>query len=357
LLINKELYNRGRIMGKFKKILSNSICLLILALTILSAQQKQSYLKLSGPFLGENPPADDPKLFVPGLISDGMHNRDIAISPDGKEIYFCSAAGNYNYSAILVTRFIDGKWTIPESLPFASDPRYINLEPALSPDGKKLFFLSNRPDTENGETINDQDIWVSERQGNQWGEPYNLGAPVNTDAGEFFPSVTNDGTLYFTRDDKQTRRNFIYRSRFINGKYTEPEKLGEEINCGQSQYNAFIAPDESYIIVPVFGRPDSKGGTDYYIVYRSSDDKWSAPINLGDKINTPQTQEWSPFVSPDGKYFFFMSSRLNYERESGKTPLTFEELRKTHNSPQNGNSDIYWISAKFINELKPAGWK
>jgi Tol biopolymer transport system component len=332
--------------------------ILSLNFSISSAQQKQiTGLELSGPYLGQSPPTDEPKVFAPGIVSDGMHNRDITISADGKEIYFCSAAGNYNYSAIFVTKLINGKWTLPESLPFASDPRYINLEPALSPDGKKLFFLSNRPDTENGETVNDQDIWVSERQGDQWGKPYNLGAPVNTDAGEFFPSVTNDGALYFTRDDKQTRKNFIYRSRFVNGKYTEPEKLGEEINSGQSQYNAFIAPDESFIIVPVFGRSDSKGGTDYYIVYRTPDDKWSAPINLGDKINTAQTQEWSPYVSPDGKYFFFMSTRLNSERESGKIPLTFDELKNIHNSPQNGNSDIYWISTRFINELKPVGWK
>lgn len=334
------------------------IFLLISLFSSLIAQTNQTkFPELTGKYLGQNPPGENPEIFAAGIVSDGMHNRDIAITPDGKEIYFCSAAGNYNYSAIFVTRLINGRWTVPEPLPFASDPRYINLEPALSPDGQKLFFLSNRPDISKGETANDQDIWVAERQGDMWAEPYNLGPPVNTEAGEYFPSITNDGTLYFTREEKQTRKNYIYRSRFVNGKYTEPEKLNEKINCGQSQYNAFISPDESFIIVPVFGRADSRGGTDYYIVYRTPDDSWSEPVNLGDKINTQQSQEWSPYVSPDGKYFFFMSVRLDNDLESGKISLTYDKMKKIHSSPQNGNSDIFWISSGFINKLKPDGWK
>lgn len=194
---------------------------------------------------------------------------------------------------------------------------------------------------------------MAERKGDWWGEPVNIGAPINSDGGEFFPSVTSDGTLYFTKEDKKTRVNLICRSKLVNGKYSEPEKLGAEVNSGKNQYNAFVAPDESYCIVPVIGRADSKGGTDYYIVYRSKDDKWSQPINLGDKINTVMSQEWSPYVSPDGKYFFFMSVRLNPDNESGKIKLSYNQIKKIHNEPQNGNSDIYWVSASFIETLRP----
>ncbi|MCI0515966.1 hypothetical protein L0128_22355 [candidate division KSB1 bacterium] len=329
------------------------IILCMLADSYALAQDGQAFPKLTGPYLGQTPPGNEPQLFAPGIISDGLHNRDMTMTPDGKEIYFCAAAGNYNYTAIFYTKLIDGNWTAPEALPFAADPRYLNLEPCIAPDGKKLFFLSNRPDTARGETVGDQDIWVSERQGSGWGTPTNLGAPINTEAGEFFPAVTNDGTLYFTREEKGTRKNFIFRSRLVDGQYTEPEKLGPEVNSGQSQYNAFVAPDESYLIVPIFGRADSRGGTDYYLIYRTPDDQWRQPINLGDKINTPQSQEWSPYVSPDGKYFFYMATRLNPENESGKFSLTYQRLQKIHQSPQNGNADIYWVSAAFIETLKP----
>jgi Tol biopolymer transport system component len=189
-----------------------------------------------------------------------------------------------------------------------------------------------------------------ERIGNGWGKPNNLGGPVNTKEGEYFPSVTRDGTLYFTRSTG--RQNLIYRSRLKEGKYTEPEKLPKQVNCGTAQYNAFIAPDESYIIVPTVGRKDSLGGTDYYIVFRNKDDTWNEPINMGEKINTPGTREYSASLSPDGKYLFFMSSRT-LTKEKLPAKLTYCFLKEIYNKPQNGNSDIYWVDAKIIEDLRP----
>jgi len=184
-----------------------------------------------------------------------------------------------------------------------------------------------------------------------WGKPYNLGPPVNTEESEFFPSVTRDGTLYFSRAEKDSLISFIYRSRLKNGKYTEPEKLPARVNSGESQYNAFVSPDESYLIVPVSGRADSYGGTDYYIVFRDAEDNWSEPVNMGDSVNTPEDDEYSPYVSPDGKYFFFMSSRTQPD-EKKPAKLSYDFFRMLYNKPQNGNSDIYWMDASIIETLR-----
>ena len=62
---------------------------------------------LSGPFLGQSLPDSIPELFAPGVVSTGMFTRDVAITPDGKEIYFCVAIGNYTYSTILHTKEIN----------------------------------------------------------------------------------------------------------------------------------------------------------------------------------------------------------------------------------------------------------
>ncbi len=306
---------------------------------------------LTGEYLGQVPPGDEPELFAPGIITTGMNVRDIALTPDGKEIYFGMQIGGYKYTKILVTKLENGKWTEPEVASFCGGPEYMDLEPFIAPDGKKLYFLSNRPEkgkTEGGT----EDIWVADRNAAGWGEPYNLGAPVNTENREFFPSLTKDGTIYFTRAGNNTRTNEIFRSKLVDGKYTEPEKLGKEINSGANRYNAFIAPDESYIIVPVAGGKGSLGGTDYYICFHGSDDKWSEPVNLGEKINSAVGQEWSPYVTPDGKYFFFMASRL----KENTGPFTLSNLKKMYNEPQHGNSDIYWVSASFINKLRPEGF-
>ena len=91
--------------------------------------------------------------------------------------------------------------------------------------------------------------------------------------------------------------------------------------------NAFIAPDESYLILSVLGRPDAIGRSDYYVCFRSPDDVWSDPVNLGEAINVPDAQGYSPYVSPDGKYFFFTSRRR-------------------------GKADIYWITAEIVEDLK-----
>ena len=311
---------------------------------------------LRGAYLGQVPPGDTAELFAPGIVSTGMYTRDIAMMPDGSEIYFGVLLGRF--TTILETHVADGRWTRPEVAPFARDARFFNLEPAISPDGHRFFFLSTRvpadrePTREEIRAWASQDIWVMDRVADGWGAPYNLGPPVNTEDAEFFPSVTRDGTLYFTRGTDGNRESYVYRSRLVDGRYQEPEKLGPEVNSTPQQFNAFIAPDESYLIVCTPGREDSRGGTDYYVVFRGEDDTWSEPVNLGDAVNTPGDGEYSPYVSPDGKYFFFMSTR---PRPDGAIPdtLTRDFLLRYRTEPGSGNAAIYWIDAGFIERLRP----
>ncbi|MCK4879879.1 MAG: PD40 domain-containing protein, partial [Bacteroidales bacterium] len=264
-----------------------------------------------------------------------------------KEIYFCVAIGNYTYSTILYTKEVNGKWLPPEIVPFSGGPGVADFEPAFSPDGSKLFFLSSRPDGD--EPVGDQDIWVVERTEGEWGVPQNLGEPVNTDGGEYFPSVTSNGTLYFTRNEKGSRLNQIFRSRWVDGAFREPELLPQQVNCGTNRYNAFIAPDESYIIVPAAGMADAYDGVDYYIVFRDENDRWSEPVNMGALVNMDNARGWSPYVSPDQKAFFFMATRTN---EIEEADWSYENLKNLYDSPGNGNADIYWVDAGFFRILK-----
>lgn len=223
-------------------------------------------------------------------------------------------------------------------------------EPHITPDGKRLLYLSNMQQTLGEEAT--QDIWAVDKSDTGWGLPYNLGKPVNSDGSEFFPSSTLDGTLYFTRSEKGNRTHYIYRSKRIGDKYGEPEKLGPEVNCGTNRYNAFIDPQERIIIVPAVGMEDSFGGTDYYIVFRNEDDSWSKPINMGDRVNTDDGREYSPYISPDGNYFFFMSTRTNKENIIIDDKPSFSAMLLSYRKPQNGNSDIYWMKSDFIYEIK-----
>ncbi|MFC1563743.1 TolB family protein, partial [candidate division KSB1 bacterium] len=242
-----------------------------------------------------------------------------------------------------------GKWTEPEVAPFSG--KYLDFEPFISPDGKKLLFLSNRP--EEGEEEQPgwrkQDIWAVDRTDNEWSEPYNLGVSVNTDNAEFYPAVTRDGTLYFTR--VAGGRAAIFRSRYVNGAYTESEMISDKVNSDPQPYNAYISPDEDYLIFCSAGGEDSFGGVDYYIAFRDENDNWSDPVNMGEKINT-SANGTSAYVSPDGKYLFFGSSDKSVHEEYEGGNISISDMKKFQNSPRNGNSSIYWIDAGIINDLR-----
>ncbi len=327
-------------------------CVFMVALLSITActpaSQKSGNIQvIRGDYFGQTPPGDSARLFAPGIISTGMNERDFAVTPDGNEIFFCREAGNFRYVTIFYSRRSDDVWASPEVFEFCTDPAYKYVEPHISPDGTKLYFISNMP-ADSAKTGN-EDIWVCTKTDGRWSAPQNLGAPVNTKSKEFFPSVTHDGTIYYTHLDTVTNEEFIYRSRPVGGAYQVPEKLGPNVNIGRARYNAFVAADESYIIIPAYGMPDSYGATDYYISFRDSLDNWSQPMNMGPAINTSFPGEWSASVSADGKYLFFMSDRMG-STSPGK--LSTESLQNFHNSHQNGSSDIYWISTPVIEQLK-----
>jgi hypothetical protein len=322
--------------------LAGGMALSLLACTT-GDQQLEDFPVLTGDFLGQELPGDSARIFAPGIVSTGMSNRDVAISPDGREIYFGASVGGFSYTTILVCRQVDGRWTAPEIAPFCRNPKTLYLEPAFTPDGNRLFFLSDMEDGGRG----GEDIWYVEREDGAWGEPLNPGEPVNTAGSEFYPSFTTEGHLYFTRAEPGSQLNRIFRSRFIDGAFQEAELLPEQVNCGSNRFNAWISPEEDYIIVPALGMEDSYGGVDYYIVFRNKSDQWSEPLNMGSEINSDAMREWSASVSPDGKALFFMTNRL-----TGAGEWNYETLSGLHENPGNGNSDIYWISTGIIEQLR-----
>lgn len=305
--------------------------------------------KPTGPYLGQTLPGDTMRLFSPGIVNDGLATRDITFTADGKEIYFGKNIGNSTFSTILFCKQTNDGWTKPEVLSFAQNPGYIFIEPCISPDGKKLFFVSNMGNEFTPTNRFITDIWVADREGDMWGNPYKLDTLINSSEPEFYPTVAENGNLYFTREDSKTRQNFIYKSEYKNEKYQKPELLPNQVNCGRTRFNTTIAPDESFMIIPCIGMPDSYGGTDYYIAFYDKTKGWSEPQNMGERVNSPTTHQYSASFSPDEKFLFFMSTKTNTDCIE---KLDYASLKKMHNSPENGNSNIYWIKTDFIEDLK-----
>jgi hypothetical protein len=90
---------------------------------------------------------------------------------------------------------------------------------------------------------------------------------VNTDGDELYPSVASDGTLYFSSCGRPDSRGWcdLYRSRWSDDRYREPENLGDSVNTPASETDAYVAPDQSYLVFAAYGRPDAVGDGDLYV--------------------------------------------------------------------------------------------
>jgi Tol biopolymer transport system component len=290
-------------------------------------------------------PISEPTIFAPGVISTGDYEVCPQFSPDGKTFYFVKSTPDANFWTIVFSRFENGKWNAPQVAPFSG--QHSDADEFITHDGKQMFFISKRPlPNATNKELRKLDIWVIDKTAMGWGEPRNLGAPVNSEESEYFPTLTNDGTLYFgSRRAGGKGGADLYRSRFVKGKYQEPENLGDAINTEFDEYEPFIAPDESFLIFMAGGRPDGLGGFDLYISYNRNG-QWTKAKNLGAPINSA-TDELSPRITPDGKYFFWASARSAIDKPK-TTSWTIQELSNAYHGPGNGLGDIYCIDISAL---------
>ncbi len=298
----------------------------------------------SGHPYASSKPMPEPVIFGEGLVSTADDELNACFSPDGKSLYFSKNLGN-RMGVIVVSRFAGGKWSAPEVAEFSG--RYSDYDPFFSTDGSKLFFISNRPtDSKETKPRKDYDIWVVEKTGKGWSEPKNPGAPINTDKDEYYPSVSSDGTLYFSANKESGKGSFdVYRSKFVDGKYSEPENLGDAVNGKSTEVDNYIAPDQSFLVFASYGRPDSLGSGDLYISYNRNG-TWTPARHLGANINS-SAREYCPIGSPDGKYFFFTSFRGFVDQPPAKR-LTYQELTSKSRGTLNGFGNIYQVDISSL---------
>lgn len=285
--------------------------------------------------------------FAENTFSQYTNVRDFTISTTEDEAYFSLQSPGRELSVIMKMKKQNNKWKTPEISTFSG--KYTDLEPFLSPDNLRLYFASNRPVAKDSSITKDFDIWYVKRNSldAEWSSPQNLGAPVNTKADEFYPAITNSGNIYFTAITEETGpADDIFVSHWENNSYSKPLILSDSINTKGAEFNAFVAPDESYIIFSGWQRSDGIGAGDMYIS-KKADGQWAIAKNLGEIINSKQT-DFCPFVA-NGK-LYFTSRRSNVaNKENGFTNT--EELLSEINRYDNGFSRIYQVDiGSLINE-------
>ncbi|MBC7892491.1 MAG: PD40 domain-containing protein [Sphingobacteriaceae bacterium] len=295
-----------------------------------------------------DPPAQTPKLFAPGFVSGPFLERDLAISTAGDELYFSTQSLSGDLSVILVSRNVKGTWTAPEVASFSG--KYHDIEPFLSADGRRLYFSSNRPKHPDSTAEGDYDIWYTDRNGTAWQAPRRLEGPVNTEKDEFYPSLSRNGTLYFTANYAGgTGGEDIYQSRWEGGQFQKPEVLPEAVNSKGHEFNAFVDPQERFLLFTAYGRKEGLGRGDLYVSFRDAAGVWQPARMLPEPLNSAAL-DYCPYVSPDGKWLFFSSKRT--AKPSTPSPThTAQSLRERLNAPGNGLEDIFWVEASVLWQL------
>ena len=244
-----------------------------------------------------NPAPDSiPRVFLPGIVSKDGLDFNASFSTDGKTFYF-SRSRNRKY-VIYETVYKDSKWQ-PVNVSSLFDTSYSNTDPFVAPDNA-LYFISNRP-KDKSDTTGDYDIYRMVKQGNAYGAPEYLPG-VNSDSTEYYVSVARSGNIYFA--SYRFGNLDLYMSKKTATGYEEPASLGVLINSVFDEHDPMIAPDESFLVF-TSTRADGFGEADLYLTHKTNG-QWGNPTNLGIGINT-KTYEYCPYLTPDGKYFFYSS--------------------------------------------------
>lgn len=271
--------------------------------------------QVSGPYLDQEPPGMRPQPFAPGIVS--LPDRcEVGgfFSPDMSEFYFTETDGRWTWTRVLVTTRHNGVWTTP-----VYDPLFSlndSLCKFLLDDSDRMYFYRPSPSTQN-------DVWTAERIGSGWGNFERLPEPINSNAAEWGFTRALDGTVYIS--STRSGNADIYRIRQVDGQYGPAEPLAI-CNTSSGENGPYVAPDHSYLMFHS-QRPNGYGKGDLYVSFRSRDDTWSAPMNLGPRVNTA-IEQWDPKISPDGKYLFYIH-RTGWTSDSDK-------------------SDIYWVDARAV---------
>ena len=176
--------------------------------------------------------------------------------------------------------------------------------PALSADGSTLIFTRS----ENVKGGRNEDFYISYNDTDEWQFANNLGEPINTLKNEGAQCITADGkTLYFTacsRNDSYGRCD-IYQSDFVNEKWTNPVNLGPNVNTESWESQPAISSDGRQLFF-VSNRPGGRGGKDIWVSYKNANGVWMEAKNIGDKINTSK-DDISPFLHWDNQTLYFAS--------------------------------------------------
>lgn len=215
------------------------------------------------------PTLGEPQI-MKGRVNTKLHEAHVTFSPDGETMFFSrnniikGKIGKSQEGVILLKTYRSdlkkGKWKEVDDIPFNSD-EYSVGHPALSYDGKTLFFVSDMPGGEGGTDIYAVTL---DLENNNWGTPVNLGPEINTSGNEMFPWVAEDGTLYYSSNGREGLGGLdLYRAKNYYTSEPRIENMGYPINTSRDDF-ALVLDSKRGIGFFSSNRANGQGDDDIY---------------------------------------------------------------------------------------------
>jgi len=189
---------------------------------------------------------------------------------------------------------------------------------SINVDGKLMYYTACSRSDGKGRC----DIYVSHNTNKGWLKGINIGSPVNSKYWEAQPSISPDGrTLYFVsnREGGLGQKDIWYSTLRADGMWSKPINLGENINTSGVEQSPFIHPDNKTLYFSSDSRV-GMGGFDLYKITKNDDGTWGEAVNLGYPINTV-SNEIGLIVNAKGDLAMFSSDRIP---KKGKDIFEFE---------------------------------
>jgi outer membrane protein OmpA-like peptidoglycan-associated protein/Tol biopolymer transport system component len=228
---------------------------------------------------------------------------------------------------------------------------YDEYAPAITGDGKILYFTSNRPNPSSSKS-GEEDIWYSQRENGTWGSPRNLGPPINFEGNQGQTSISPDGQfVYFVLPTEKDNYDIFY-SKLEGIRWSQPKNLGPIVNSPYWESMPTISSDGRTLIF-ASNRSGGYGGSDLWITKRDAIGRWNAPINLGSSINSSE-DDVAPFLAADNKTLYFSSKS---QPNLGGYDIFISQLvdgkwteKQNLGIPYNSEDDDFFITVPAAND-------
>jgi tetratricopeptide (TPR) repeat protein len=188
---------------------------------------------------------------------------------------------------------------------------YAEYAPLIPADGSFLMFTSRRKNNvwQNKDPFGDsfEDIYVSQKKGDEWQIPFMLDTNINTSVHDACTGLSANGEkLMIYRTSKDLKSGDIYESFYTDKKWSDPKLLGNVVNAPDFVETSACYSPNNDIVFFSSNRPGGYGGKDLYLAKKLPNGKWGDPFNLGPTINTEYNED-APFIHPAMNTLFFSS--------------------------------------------------